>query len=258
MTRRWTRARLMLAILASAGYADATGSPPDALALFEQGNRLYQAEDYAGAAQAYEAILDLGAVAPEVYFNLGNAALRRDDVGRAVWAYAKAEQLDPWDADIRANLEFARGLTADAAPEREGSRMLGAVVSAVSILPEPAVWTLALGAYWALGIAAVVALLLPGWRRGRGALFWTLGVACVVLVGSLGLRRAIDAGGGPSAVVLVPELDVTNEPGDDSRTVFTLHAGTEVRVARELGRWREIALGSDLKGWVPADAVAEL
>ena len=53
-----------------------------------------------------------------------------------------------------------------------------------------------------------------------------------------------------------PELAAQGSPSEDGRALFTVHAGTEVRVERRLGGWVEITLGHDLKGWVPEDTIA--
>src|SRR5205823_1595380 len=46
---------------------------------------------------------------PALLFNLGNAFFKNGQVGRAIAAYREAEQIDPRDPDIRANLKFVLG-----------------------------------------------------------------------------------------------------------------------------------------------------
>ena len=114
MTRPWRVAVALLVIRAGTAGADA---PPESVGqLFAQGNRLYQAEDFSGARDAYREILELGYESASVYYNLGNTALKVEDVGRAVWAYARAA--DRLGVDIH-NLTEVRKVNV------EGGRVTG-------------------------------------------------------------------------------------------------------------------------------------
>ena len=75
---------------------------------FNAANKLYAEGKFAEAASAYEKILQSGAVSPALYFNYGNAEFKSGNLGRAIAAYRQAAQLTPRDAEVRANLDFAR------------------------------------------------------------------------------------------------------------------------------------------------------
>ena len=56
----------------------------------------------------------------EVYYNLGNAYYRTDNITKAVLNYERAHLLSPGDEDISFNLQFARSKTIDKiTPESE-------------------------------------------------------------------------------------------------------------------------------------------
>jgi tetratricopeptide (TPR) repeat protein len=75
---------------------------------FEQANALFEAGDFAGAADAYERILEEHGPRAAVFYNLGNSHLRMEDYGRAILAYERARLLTPRDPDLRSNLALAR------------------------------------------------------------------------------------------------------------------------------------------------------
>src|SRR5262245_59590007 len=79
---------------------------------YNQGNKLYAQKDYAGAALAYEDALKAGPSAA-VHFNLGNALFKSGKIGQAIVHYRRARYLDPRDADVSANLNFARAYRVD-------------------------------------------------------------------------------------------------------------------------------------------------
>jgi hypothetical protein len=246
-------------LLAAAPFTRAGAETPAAAfaALFDQGNRLYRAEDYAGARQSYESILEAGYEAPSVYYNLGNAALKQNDIGRAVWAFARANRLSPGDGDIRANLGYARALTRDARPEPSGSRFLAWLGGLSARLPSPEVLKLSLVLYWIASLAVAVVLLWPRFLRAAAPVAWTAG-ALLVLGLFVGVMKAVVTESRETAVVLPESLSVQSAPGAEGKTVFTLHAGTEVSLDRSLGGWVEISLSSELKGWVPEDSIASI
>ena len=74
---------------------------------FDAANRLYEKGDYAGAATAYQKLAHTGRASSALLFNLGNAYFKNGQIGHAIAAYRQAEQLNPRDPDIRANLKFA-------------------------------------------------------------------------------------------------------------------------------------------------------
>ena len=73
---------------------------------------LYQKGKYPEAAQAYEHLLQEGEHA-DLYYNLGNAYYRMNDIGRCILNYERAALRDPGNSDIQFNLALARTKTID-------------------------------------------------------------------------------------------------------------------------------------------------
>src|SRR5262245_50565847 len=94
---------LALLFLSSAHAASESAGPP-----FDSANLLYEQGKFAEAASAYQSLLKSGRTSAAVYYNLGNAFFKAGQIGRAIAAYARAEQITPRDPDLRANLQFAR------------------------------------------------------------------------------------------------------------------------------------------------------
>ena len=79
----------------------------------------YAKGNYQQAIKDYQEILKAG-VSSEIYYNLGNAYYRTDNITQALLAYERALQLSPGDNDIRFNLQYARSKTIDKiTPETE-------------------------------------------------------------------------------------------------------------------------------------------
>jgi hypothetical protein len=225
-------------------------------------NDLYEAGQFAQAAQAYQQVVDQGYASSALFYNLGNAHYKQGDYGRAIANYRRAQRLDPRDADIEANLGLARAQTVDKFEAMDDGGLLSQVGGAVQgwfTVDELAM--AALGAW----ILFVFLLLLFGRAKAGGA--WRKGLqyalvasAVVLAVGVLALGSALyEEHNGSEGVIVAAEVGVTSGPGAQYVTEFTLHNGAEVNLVEARGNWVRLAVpGGELEGWVPASTVEAL
>lgn len=221
-------------------------------------NRLYEAGEFAQAAEAYQNLIDQGLEDGAVYYNLGNAWFKQGDLGRAILNYRRAELLAPRDADVRANLLLARGQTVDqlkSADEALFSR-LAVLAQTWLTLTEMAAATLLL---WViLAVLIIIYSRLQAGRIKKVARYAAIVCALFLLAGiiSMGSRLYVDQMR-PAAVIIAPEVPVTSGPGTQYITEFSLHSGAEVSLIETRGQWVRLVLpGGKLQGWIPAQAVA--
>lgn len=221
-------------------------------AFFEEGNRLYQEGDFAGAVALYERILETGVESGELHYNLGNAWFRLGEIGPAVLHYERARRMMPRDDDLRANLELARSLTVDEITPLPGFWLLRVARWWVDLLSRPvllAVVTLA----W---LTAMGALIVAVAGRAESLVVWSRRVAAaaggLTLVFGLSLMaRELGVGRPDEAVIMAEAAAVHSAPSDDRELlIFTVHEGTRVRVERRSDAWVEILLEDGRVGWV--------
>ena len=254
---------IMFALLAINGSLllarAATPAAGDAAEAMHGASALYEAGQFAQAAQVYEQLVDQGYVDSALFYNLGNAYYKQGDPGRAIINYRRAQQLAPRDPDIKANLALARAQTVDRVEVADDGGLLSQLGEAMHswfALNELAMAALGV---WVL---FVFLLILTGtakagsrWRKG---LQYSLVVVAVVLVVSvLALGSFLSVGSGESeGVIVAPVVDVTSGPGAQYVTAFSLHNGAEVNLLETRGSWVRLALpGGELEGWVPRTAV---
>lgn len=223
---------------------------------FDRGVALYEEEAYATATEAFLEALADGPESAALHYNLGNAYFKTGRLGVSIWHYRRARQLAPRDEDVAANLEYARFLALDAI-EGDGARTDLKVETWLDRITPGEVARLAAGLWILAGLAAIAWQLSTGsgrrWRRAAAVLLVLWGILLVVVV-AVDLRRR----GGEEAVVLAREIPVRNGPGETFETAFVLHEGAEVVVEGDRGRWTEISLPGDLRGWIESEAIARL
>jgi len=245
-------AMLLAALATTVSPAAAEDS---ALALHDRALQLYEAEDYDAAIDAFREVLAAGVNDPRVHYNLGNAYFKAGRLGFAIWNYRKALEMAPRDEDIRANLEYARFLALDSIEEnaRTDTRVRDWLdrVTAREVL-------LAASALWILAALALIAWQLGG---GRGRLLRRIGSGLLVAWAAVMVLAAVvdhRARNRSEAVVLAREATVRNGPGETFDTAFVLHEGAEAVVEGERGRWTEISLPGELRGWIDSDQIGRL
>ena len=257
--------RHVIALLAGLGglaavLGVALAQAPSPADLMAEANAQYEDEEYAAAAQQYEALIDSGYEDAALYYNLGNAYFKSGDLGRAVLNYLRAEELSPRDPDIRANLEFARARTVD--DVESGGESLAASVSTAArrwvTVGEMGVLSLLL---WIVSVIAIGTLVV--WRtvpRRTAVRNGAVVASAATLVSFLLLLSMLYANpNDDSAVVVESKIDVVSGPGKQYELEFPLHSGAQVRLIDSRQGWVRIALpGDDLQGWVPSDAVEAL
>jgi hypothetical protein len=214
--------------------------------VFLKANSAYKEGDYAKAAEGYQRLVGAGFDDGRVHYNLGNALLRRGELGRAIASYLRSRAMRPRDEDVRANLDFARQSTKDAIEPPEPSEVLSTLFFWHFSLShrELAVGLLAVNLlFWSvLGLGLV--------RPNRELIRWTsflLLVLLLTLAASLLVHRFADR---PVAVIVAQELNVHTAPEESSVVRFKVHAGTELRVQDQRQGWVRVSLPDGQQGWV--------
>ena len=244
----------VVAALASPAFA----APPEAIVnAFREGNARYQSGDFSGAAESYEAALSHGFESATLHYNLGNAELKRGELGRAIFEYRCSLRLDPNHPDARANLEYARSLAVDVPPPAADPWLLRVFIAIERAVPLPLALRAAAVSYWVLAALVAVSWLVPSRRReSRASAAACAAVLAVSLV--LALLGATRERQGSEGVILDQEVAVRTGPDETSTVLFSLHEGAEVEIQRRTERWVEVRISDELRGWVEAGAIGVL
>ena len=89
-------------------YLEALLEAPDSPVIrFNDGNALYQGEDYESALESFRAAVESGdpELASPAWYNLGNTLYRQGALPESLEAFKQALRADPGDADAKHNLE---------------------------------------------------------------------------------------------------------------------------------------------------------
>ncbi|MBN1768085.1 MAG: tetratricopeptide repeat protein [Prolixibacteraceae bacterium] len=248
--------KLFLLILSLFVVLISTASPADSL---QKANEAYAANEFEKAVSLYESILDSGYESSELYFNLGNAYYKSNQLPKAILNYERARLLNPKDEDIQFNLELANQF----------------VVDKIEALPRPflAKWGNSLvntftSNQWAFTSIASFVLMLTlalvyllsrriGFRKLAFALsivFLLISIASFVF--SYQQKNKIIQHN--HAIIFNPTVTVKASPDDSGTDLFVIHEGLKVSIEQKLDNWVEIKIEDGNSGWIKNEVMEEI
>lgn len=252
------RFTLALAAVAMAGSTlGATAQTSETLRLFDSGNRYYTSGEYAEAVRAYEAADSTGFRSAALYYNLGNAYYRLDDMGRSILNYERALLLEPENRAVEHSLRLAKTRTMDR----------------LSQLPQP-VWTSAWrkieaavglrGILWGglilylIGFGLLIARILldrkQPWIRRLAVVLVAISIPLIVI----SLLASRNDWAKPRVVIIDEVASVRSEPSQDAESETEIHEGLVVHTLEADSSWFLVRLPNGVTGWVEASALEKI
>jgi tetratricopeptide (TPR) repeat protein len=236
-----------MGILAVSGAAGAAVEGSAGARTFLEGVAAYREGDYGAAAAAFESLAASGIRNSRLYYNLGNAYLKKGDLGPALLWYERALKLDPDDPDLNFNHAYARSLTTD---EREEAR-------SVSIYRILFFWRHLLStrmtAALAIGLNAlfwlVLAIRFMGGKKALKGVAYPLLLVALVFTATA-LYDYYEATYIREGIVLPETVSVRSGLSEEATELFVLHAGAKVTIEQEKGDFFRIRFSEGKIGWV--------
>lgn len=219
----------------------------------------YAKGNYQQAIKDYQEILKTG-VSSEIYYNLGNAYYRTDNITQALLAYERALQLSPGDNDIRFNLQYARSKTIDKiTPETE----MFFVTWYHSLVNFTSVdrWanTAIVSIVMALLLILVFLFAPQMWARKSGFYGSAAFLLLFAFANLFAFQQKHELETKQGAIVIAPTVNVKKTPAASGTDVFVIHEGTRVDITdRGMKQWRGIKLADGREGWLKTSQIEEI
>ena len=237
-------------VLATAAWGQ---SPQD---LMREAVDAYGKADYTGAIEAYNTVLDSGYQSAVLYYNLGNAYYRLDELGLAILNYERALRMKPNMTDAKQNLELANIRIEDditPLPELFVKRWVRNITAWFS----PTGWRIVVLCLLALlAVATVLFASINNYRMKRSTLIGGFCVALLLLVGVLfAIASSNRFNRHDQAIVTSPMIVVKGSPEPAGVDKLILHEGTKLTIDETFGDWHKVHLSDGNTGWVETEDV---
>nr|WP_308535052.1 BatD family protein [uncultured Prevotella sp.] len=222
-------------------------------------DKAYQSGNYEQAIHIYQSLLSKEATA-DLFYNLGNAYYKHNDITKSIIAYERALRLSPSDEDILFNLNLAQSKTIDRIPPKPEMFFVSWTKALINLLSIDG-W-----AYLGL-ISLFFALALTLVYLFESKLKWKkigffLAVSCFLLFifsNVFALYQRSELLNNDSAIVISPMAEVKLTPSNKSASLMIIHEGTRVNITdRNIRDWRGITLANGDSGWIKSDMIEEI
>lgn len=221
--------------------------------LFKKGGSSYEEGHYSQAINAYESIIKKGIKNSTIYYNLGNAYFKDNQMGKARLYYERAFRLSPRNEDIRFNLKFSYTKVSKENQKGIFKKLLFNIYSFLNI-NELTILT----SFFYLFLCILTAIYI---FRKRAFFLWTIiftGFVTLLsglwLFGKIYNEKLIT-----TAIVTVPSGEVRNGPAGDYPIGFTIPEGKKVTILQEKDTWYAIGVKEKgLKGWIKKESIEKI
>lgn len=219
----------------------------------------YTKGNYQQAINDYNEILKSG-VSADIYYNLGNAYFRTDNITQALLAYERALRLSPGDNDIRYNLQYARSKTIDKITPESEMFFITWYNSLVNITSVDSWAKIAIFSIVMALVLMLVFLFSPQMiARKIGFYSSCFFLVLFVFANLFAWQQKSEFENNKGAIVIAPTVNVKKTPSATGSDVFVIHEGTRVEITdKGLDKWRGIRLADGREGWLQTSQIEDI
>ncbi|WP_294081516.1 tetratricopeptide repeat protein [Proteiniphilum sp. UBA5384] len=221
----------------------------------EAATQAYRDQDYKKSIALYEQIITKGMtedkVSAQLYYNLGNAYFRDNQLGKAIVCYERALLLDPGDGDIRHNLRFAQTRTIDRIDTADNLFLANWFKGVRNIFSSNQWGIVAIVLFILfLGCTAVYLFVRLLWARKSAFYAGVILLLLMITANTFAFSQKRERTHRDAAIVMVGAATVNASPDTGSNQLFELHEGTKVKIRNNDGNWYEIQIADGSVGWI--------
>lgn len=255
LAAKWSKDTLMIVFLFITYFSNAAQSN----LTLDSANTAYSKGDFEKSIRLYESIANKGLESAELYFNLGNAYFKSNNIAFAVLNYERAKKINPNDEDINVNLKLVNQKIEDkidAAPQLFLIQWKNGIVDMMS---EKA-WSIC--CILLLVIALILfAIFISFSNRGfkqvgffGGIIFILFAVATFFIAQHKYNQTKYSS----DAIITSGSVTVMGSPNEKGTKLFILHEGTKVKISQENDGWTEIKIANGNVGWIKGKDVTSI
>lgn len=227
--------------------------------LFSRANQEYTNGMYTNAIDDYQRIIQTGYESAELYFNLGNAYFKTNDIPSAILYFEKAKKLNPNDNDINFNLNVANTQIVDKiepVPElffKQWWRSIYNIFKADT-------WAIISVAGFILFFVLLAFYLLSKYTIIRKSAFYSglIVLFLTLFTFTIAFQKYNILKHQKEAIVFTPTITVKSSPNQNSVDLFVIHEGAKVKILETIGNWCEIKIANGSVGWLPAEVLKDI
>ena len=226
--------------------------------IFDQSNAFYTDGKYQMAIDGYKDILNSGFESAELYYNLGNAFYKLNNIPESNFFYEKARSVSPTDEDILINLSYAQNLRIDKIEKLPITQTQNFKINILNLLSEKGWSVLLIILAWIACVSFVLYLSVN--NSGNKRIFFTQFIILMIgfiVVFTINYEKK-NLNNEKFAIIYDKEIEVWSEPNKIYELKFILHEGTKVKQVDTIQDWVNIQLENGTLGWIQSSSIKTL
>ncbi len=222
-------------------------------------DKAYAVGNYQVAITEYEQLLKKTPSA-ELYYNLGNAYFRSDNITKAVIAYNKAALLLPADKEIAHNLAVARNKTIDKMQPRQQSFIVAGFDAVVRLFNTDTWAFIAIISLVTVVLATLLYLFAEAVILRQVGFYGAVIAFLIFIIGNVcAYTQYSNLNADDGAVIVKDVCHVKKTPELNAAESLTVHEGTHLRIVDDTVKgWLEVVLDDGTAGWITDDMVERI
>ncbi|MFN3940773.1 MAG: tetratricopeptide repeat protein, partial [Chitinophagales bacterium] len=222
-------------------------------------NAQYENKNYFAAIDMYQSIIHTQGPSAEVYYNLGNAYYKTNQIGLAIVNYERCLALSPRDADAVFNLQLANLKLKDKLEPVNRLFIIRLWHGWIQLLQVNQWLIISLICIWlALAGFAVFRFSKKIFIRKTGFYLFAAGMVFFIISLITTLGRDAYNRNYVFGIITSPSLIIKSEPSENSTNLMMLHEGLKLRILDKQNNWCKITLPDGNQGWALISGVTQI
>jgi tetratricopeptide (TPR) repeat protein len=226
---------------------------------YDSANAAYTKGDYEKAILLYSNIVSADEESSEVYYNLGNAYYKTQNIALAIVNYERAKRLSPTDEDILTNLQLAKNQLTDDVSGENKLVLYDWKTSTINSITERQ-WGLLTICLFCTALFLFALYMVNTHILVKKTTFYAATVLsiCTIFSFIIAQQRYTALKQDDEGIITAAVVPAKGEPSSSSTTLFILHAGTKVKLTQTNQNWVEISLENGNVGWIENNKVEKI
>ena len=222
-------------------------------------NNKYNNGLYDSALSIYTQVIDAGYESGELYYNMGNAYFKNNDIASAILYYEKAKRLLPNDDEIDYNLSIANSMIVDKidkVPELFYHRWWNFFYNQLGA----DAWTIFTLISFTFLIVTIGLFIMSKKRQNRKVSFYMGMLFLIITLTSYALasQKFNTSIKQNEAIVFTSSITAKSSPTQNAVDLFVIHEGTKVKIIDKIDNWVEIKIQNGSIGWLPEKSIKSI
>lgn len=226
--------------------------------MLENARNAYGNGDYIQAISIYETINKEGE-SDNLYYNLGNAYYKNNQIGKAILNYERALRINPSFDDAIFNLQLANAKIQDKIDPIE-KFFLTEWVKSLRLLLSSNTWAWISIIMFSLALFSALGYAFSPYKWLRKTSFFMILFffifSSTTFIFAKQQKKHMELRS--EAIVMEGSVTVKSSPDESGTELFIIHEGTKVSIKSSLNQWVEISLLDGNVGWVKKSQIEQI